>query len=136
MPPTAAGGLTGGDVGPVHDNKRCHDEIELTPVLLVVVARVELAPATAHGGDRRRRLGWLGVLRRGGQIGANKRTCELAWVLRKRAEGLDGGEHEQGELAPAAAGWRRQWRGRLSAAREERQGAFIPGSGGLWVTRG
>jgi hypothetical protein len=78
MPPTAAGGFAGGDVGPGHDNKWRHDEIELTPVLLVVVARVELAPATAHGGDRRRRLGRLGVLRRGGQIGANKRACELA----------------------------------------------------------
>jgi hypothetical protein len=67
--------------------------------------------ALAHGGDRRRRSRRLGVRRGGGQIDANKRACELAWVLRKRTEGLDGGEHEQGELAPAAAGWRRQWRG-------------------------
>jgi hypothetical protein len=36
--------------GPTTTNKRHHDEIELTLVLLVVVARVELAPATAHGG--------------------------------------------------------------------------------------
>jgi hypothetical protein len=49
----AAGGFAGGDVGPNHDNKRYHDEIELTTVRLVVVARVELAPATAHGGGAR-----------------------------------------------------------------------------------
>jgi hypothetical protein len=64
-------------------------------VLLVVVARVELAPATAHGGDRRRRSGRLGVLRRGGQIEANKHARELAWVLRRLSRGLDGGEHER-----------------------------------------
>jgi hypothetical protein len=57
MPSAAAGGLAGGDVGPDHDNKRHRDAIGLTTVRLVVVARVELAPATAHGGDRRRRLG-------------------------------------------------------------------------------
>jgi hypothetical protein len=34
---------------------------------------------------------------------ANKRTCELYWVLRKIAGGLDGGEREQRALAPAAA---------------------------------
>jgi hypothetical protein len=81
VPLPAAGGFAGGDVGPIHDNKRHHGEIELTTVGLVVVARVERAPATAHGGDRRRRLGRLGVLRRGGQIGANKRARELAWDL-------------------------------------------------------
>jgi hypothetical protein len=59
--------------------------------------------AMAHGGDRRRRSRRLGVLRCGSQIDANKRACELAWVLRKRAEGLDGGEREPGALAPAAA---------------------------------
>jgi hypothetical protein len=44
---------------------------------------------------------------------ANKRTCELSWVLRKLAVDLDGGEREQRALAPAAAtmaaggsGWR------------------------------
>jgi hypothetical protein len=95
MPPAAAGGLAGGDVGPGHDNKRHREAIGLTTVLLVVVARVELAPATAHGGDRRRRSGRLGVLRRGGQIGANKRARELAWVLRRLSGGLDGGEHER-----------------------------------------
>jgi hypothetical protein len=134
MPSTAAGGLAGGDVGPDHDNKRHRDAIGLTTVRLVVVARVELAPATAHGGDRRRRSGRLGALQRGGQIGANKRACELAWVLRSLAACLDGGERGPGELAPAAAGWRRRWRGRLGVAREERPGAFIPGSGGPWVT--
>jgi hypothetical protein len=34
---------------------------------------------------------------------ANKRTCELSWVLRKLAGGLDGGERRQRALAPAAA---------------------------------
>jgi hypothetical protein len=115
-------------VGPDHDNKRHHDEIELTTVLLVVVARVELALATAHGGDRRRRSGRLGVLRRGGQIGANKRACEVAWVLRDLVTCLDGGELEPGELAPAAAamaagcsgGARRGGRGLLYPARAAR----------------
>jgi hypothetical protein len=44
---------------------------------------------------------------------ANKRTCELPWVLRKLAGGLYGGERRQRALAPPAAtmaaggsGWR------------------------------
>jgi hypothetical protein len=78
MPSAAAGGIAGGDVGPGHDNKRHEVAIELTTVLLAVVARAERAPATAHGGDRRRRSGRLGVLRCGGQIDANERACELA----------------------------------------------------------
>jgi hypothetical protein len=135
VPLPAAGGFAGGDVGPIHDNKRHHDEIELTTVRLVVVARVELAPATARGGDRRRRSGGLGVVRRGDQLGANKRAGELAWMLRSLAVCLDGGERGPGGLSPAAADWRRRWRGRLGAAREERPGGFIPGSGGPWVTR-
>jgi hypothetical protein len=112
-------------VGPDNDNKRHHDEIELTTVLLVVVARVELAPATARGGGRRRRSRRLGVLRCGGQIDANKRARELAWVLRRLSRGLDGGEHERRALAPAAAamaagcsgGARREGRGLLYPAR-------------------
>jgi hypothetical protein len=53
-------------------------------------------------------------------VGANKRTCELSWVLRKLAVGLDGGEREQRALAPAAAtmaaggsGWRARNKGGL-----------------------
>jgi hypothetical protein len=57
----------------------------------------------AHGGDRRRRSQRLGVLRCGGQIDTNERTCKLAWVLRKLATCSGGGEHERGALAPAAA---------------------------------
>jgi hypothetical protein len=68
MPSVAAGGLAGGDAGPGHDNMRHREAIGLTTVLLAVVARAERAPATAHGGDRRRRSGRLGVLRCGGQL--------------------------------------------------------------------
>jgi hypothetical protein len=39
----------------------------------------------------------------GGVDEANKHACELAWVLRRLSMGLDGGEHERGALAPAAA---------------------------------
>jgi hypothetical protein len=113
MPSAAAGGLAGGDVGPGHCNKRHRGGIGLTTDRWAVVAGSGCAPATAHGGGRRRRSRRLGVLRRGGQIEANKRTRELAWVLRKLTTGLDGGERERGALAPAAAtmamggsGWR------------------------------
>jgi hypothetical protein len=78
MPSAAAGGLAGGDVGPVHGNKRYRGEIELTTDHLAVVAGSGCAPATAHGGDRRRRSRRLGVLRCGGQFEANKSTRELA----------------------------------------------------------
>jgi hypothetical protein len=70
---------------------------------MAVAAGSGRAPATAHGGGQRRRSRRLGELRRGGQMWANKRTCELSWVLRKIAGGLDGGEREQRALAPAAA---------------------------------
>jgi hypothetical protein len=104
MPSAAAGGLAGGDVGPGHGNKRHEVAIELTTVRLAVAARPGRAPATAHGGDRRRRSRRLGGLRRGGQIDANKRTRELAWVLRKLTTGLDGGERERGALAACGGG--------------------------------
>jgi hypothetical protein len=103
MPSAAAGGLAGGDVGPGHDNKRHRDGIGLTTVRRGVVAGSGGAPATAHGGGRRRRTWRLGTWRHGGQIEANKRARELAWVLRRLSMGLDGGEHERGALAPAAA---------------------------------
>jgi hypothetical protein len=103
MPLAAAGGLAGSDVGPGHGNKRHEVAIELTTVLLAVVARPGRAPAMAHDGDRRRRTRRLGAWRCGGQIDANECARELAWVLRKRAMGLDGGERERGALAPAAA---------------------------------
>jgi hypothetical protein len=103
MPSAAAGGLAGGDVGPGHGNKRHEVAIELTTVLLAVVARPGRAPATAHGGDRRRRTRRLGAWRCGGQIDANERARELACVLRKRAIGSNGGKREREALAPAAA---------------------------------
>jgi hypothetical protein len=78
------------------------------------------APATAHGGGRRRRTWRLGVRRRGGQIEANKRARELAWVLRRLSMGLGGGEHERGALAPAAA---TMAAGLLGVARGEEQRA-------------
>jgi hypothetical protein len=110
-------------VGPDHDNKRHRDAIGLTTGRLVVVARVELAPATAHGGDRRRRLGRLGVLRRGGKIGANKRARELAWELWRLSRGLDGGEHERRALSPAAAAMAA---GCSGGARRGAKGALYP----------
>jgi hypothetical protein len=119
MPSAAAGGLAGGDVGPGHDNKR-RDGIGLTTVRWVVVAGSVGAPATAHGGGRRRRTRRLGAWRRGGQIEANKRARELAWVLRRLSKGLNGGEHERGALAPAAAAMAA---GLLGAARGEEQRA-------------
>jgi hypothetical protein len=61
MPSPAAGGLAGGDVGPGHDNKRHEVAIELTTVLLAVVARAERAPATAHGGGARGGSVYFGV---------------------------------------------------------------------------
>jgi hypothetical protein len=103
MPLAAAGGLAGGDVGPGHGNKRHNSGIGLTTDRWVVVTGSGCAPATAHGGGRRRRSRRLGVLRRGGQIEANKRTRELAWVLRKLTMGLVGGGRERGALARAAA---------------------------------
>jgi hypothetical protein len=113
MPLAVAGGLAGGDVGPGHGNKRHRSETGLTTDRWAVAAGSGCALATVHGGGRRRRSRRLGVLRRGGQIIANKRTRELAWVLRKLTTCLDGGERERGALAPAAAtmaaggsGWR------------------------------
>jgi hypothetical protein len=120
MPSAAAGGLAGGNVGPDHSNKWHRSGIGLTTVRWAVVAGLGGAPATAHGGGRRRRTRRLGAWRCGGQIDANERARELAWVLRKRAMGLDGGKRERGALAPAAAALAA---GLLGVARGEEQGA-------------
>jgi hypothetical protein len=148
MPSAAAGGLAGGDVGPVHGNKRHRSEIELTTGRLAVVAGSRRAPATAHGGGRWRRSRRLGVLRCGGQIGANKRTRELAWVLRKLTTGFDGGERERWALAPAAAtmaasgsGWRAGEEGKAFIRRAAHLGVTDDDGGdagpcyGAWATR-
>jgi hypothetical protein len=63
----------------------------------------------------------LGVWWRGGQIEANKRARELAWELRRLSRGLDGGEHERGALAPAAA---TMAAGRFGVARGGARGGF------------
>jgi hypothetical protein len=120
MPSAAAGGLAGGDVGPGHGNKRHRSGIGLTTDRWAVVAGSGCAPVTAHDGGLRRRSRRLRVWRRGGQIDANKHARELAWVLRKLATGLDGGERERGALASAAA---TMAAGRLGVARGEEQRA-------------
>jgi hypothetical protein len=88
-------------VGPGHGNKRHGVAIGLTTGCLAVAAGSGRSPATAHGGGRRRRSRRLGVLRRGGQMWANNRTCELSWVLRELAGGLDGGDDGGGRLGVA-----------------------------------
>jgi hypothetical protein len=65
MPLAAAGGLAGGDVGPGHGNKWHRSEIGLTKDCWAVAVGSGCAPATAHGGGRRRRSRRLGVLRCG-----------------------------------------------------------------------